>query len=77
MHSQGNVMQVDLTKRNVRKTETLHYCEEAAMLCVRVFLSASTTGQSQSLNRNMPHPPTNHSPSIGICLTRRPIAAPR
>ena len=33
--------------------------------------------QSQSLNRNKPRPPTNHSPSIGINLAHRPITAPR
>eukprot|EP00959_Pyramimonas_sp_CCMP1952_P141505 2961517-Pyramimonas_sp.AAC.1 len=33
--------------------------------------------QSQSLNKNIPRPPTNRSPSIGIYLARRPIAVPQ
>eukprot|EP00959_Pyramimonas_sp_CCMP1952_P085244 1782353-Pyramimonas_sp.AAC.1 len=33
--------------------------------------------QSQSLNRHIPRPPTNHSPSIGIYLARRPIIVPQ
>eukprot|EP00976_Prorocentrum_cordatum_P048231 973712-Prorocentrum_minimum.AAC.1 len=33
--------------------------------------------QSQSLNRNIPHPPTNRSPSIGIYLAHLPIAVPQ
>eukprot|EP00959_Pyramimonas_sp_CCMP1952_P239065 4996111-Pyramimonas_sp.AAC.2 len=32
---------------------------------------------SQSLNRNIPHPPTHRSPSIGTYLTHRPIAVPQ
>eukprot|EP00959_Pyramimonas_sp_CCMP1952_P057262 1195233-Pyramimonas_sp.AAC.2 len=31
----------------------------------------SPTDQSQSINRNIPHPTTNHSPSIGIYDTHR------
>eukprot|EP00959_Pyramimonas_sp_CCMP1952_P010866 227758-Pyramimonas_sp.AAC.1 len=34
----------------------------------------SPTDQSQSLSRNIPHTPTNRSPSLGIYLTHRPIA---
>eukprot|EP00959_Pyramimonas_sp_CCMP1952_P457286 9474657-Pyramimonas_sp.AAC.1 len=35
---------------------------------------ATPANQSQSLRRKTPHPSTNRDPSVGICLTRRPIA---
>eukprot|EP00959_Pyramimonas_sp_CCMP1952_P300341 6282071-Pyramimonas_sp.AAC.1 len=49
-------------------------CAVLCLCCVVVWCGGgkkeytSTINQSQSLNRNIPHPPTNHSPSIGIHL---------
>jgi Tfp pilus assembly protein PilX len=38
--------------------------------------SLLSSDQSQPLVRNMPHPLTNHSPSLGICRIIRPFTAP-
>eukprot|EP00976_Prorocentrum_cordatum_P094894 1189967-Prorocentrum_minimum.AAC.1 len=67
-------------------TNTLHVSEwpYSAAACNGVYPSAyftllcsSHTDQSPSLNRNVPHTPTNRRPSIGMYLTHRPIAVPQ
>eukprot|EP00959_Pyramimonas_sp_CCMP1952_P236131 4934878-Pyramimonas_sp.AAC.1 len=45
--------------------------------CKVLAWCTSPTDQSQGLDRNIPHPPTNRSPSIGIYLTHRPIVGPQ
>eukprot|EP00976_Prorocentrum_cordatum_P004603 90481-Prorocentrum_minimum.AAC.1 len=47
------------------------------VLAARVSSRACSMAQVQCLNRNIPHPPTNHRSSIGIYLTHRPITGPQ
>eukprot|EP00976_Prorocentrum_cordatum_P033090 674151-Prorocentrum_minimum.AAC.1 len=51
-------------------------CSGGGVFGKRCSATASTS-QSQSLNRNIPHPPANRSPSTGIYRIHRPIAVPQ
>eukprot|EP00959_Pyramimonas_sp_CCMP1952_P462018 9482551-Pyramimonas_sp.AAC.1 len=51
-----------------RGRETEFFAAAAKRGCAHRVVYPTTGGdQSQSLNRNIPHPPTNRIPSIGIC----------
>eukprot|EP00976_Prorocentrum_cordatum_P110886 1195278-Prorocentrum_minimum.AAC.2 len=44
---------------------------------VPAHLEQCASRQSQSLNSNIPHPPTSHNPSTGISRTLPPITTPQ
>jgi hypothetical protein len=51
-------------------TIALHLLVFSVLWQMSLHSHAAIAGdQSLPLNRNMPHPPTNHSPSTGICRT--------
>eukprot|EP00976_Prorocentrum_cordatum_P065397 1177896-Prorocentrum_minimum.AAC.1 len=69
---------VELNGKRTRRIMPQAASDRFILLSVRASCVAhASTDQSQSLNRNISHPPANHSPSIGTYHIHRPIAVPR